>query len=149
MTDRCVQVLCLIWTEKIQPRVKSELRKQPILWHSFGISNSSLANKNNHVLLYRSCLVSFFICMRAISRYNPSGAYIMEDFLRYEFGGRGIYLEGLIFGILRYFNCVYFTALTSFSMRHTCNPPVKNRFWNQFSAGNRVRLNPIILCPSK
>ena len=36
----------------------------------------------------------------------PGGAYIWrgdlkEGFLRYEFGG--LYLEGLIFGILRYF----------------------------------------------
>ena len=39
----------------------------------------------------------------------PGGAYIWrvdltDDFLRYEFGrgGGGLYLEGLIFGILRY-----------------------------------------------
>ena len=39
---------------------------------------------------------------------SPRGAYIWrgdltEDFLRYLFGGGGLYLEGLIFGILRYF----------------------------------------------
>ena len=42
----------------------------------------------------------------------PDGAYIRrgdltEGFLRYEFGGayiwRGLYMEGLIFGILRYY----------------------------------------------
>ena len=47
-----------------------------------------------------------FLCiLRAISKYKPPwGAYIWrgdltEAFLRYEFGG--IYLEGLVFGILR------------------------------------------------
>ena len=39
---------------------------------------------------------------------SPRGAYIWrgdltEGFFRYRFGG--LYLEGLIFGILRYFNC--------------------------------------------
>ena len=39
------------------------------------------------------------------SKYKPPGAYIWrgdltESFLRYRFGG--LYMEGLIFGILRY-----------------------------------------------
>ena len=42
---------------------------------------------------------------------SPRGPYILrgaltEGFLRYRFGGlwRGLYMEGLIFGILRYLN---------------------------------------------
>ena len=36
----------------------------------------------------------------------PEGAYkrggdLTDDFLRYKFGGGGLYMEGLIFGILR------------------------------------------------
>ena len=41
-------------------------------------------------------LFQFLLHLRAISRYKPSGAYVMEGFLRYEFGGRGIYWEGPI-----------------------------------------------------
>ena len=58
----------------------------------------------------------FLLCfyLRAISKYKPPrGVYIwsrnlMEGFLHYEFGGggayicRSLYMEGLIFGILRY-----------------------------------------------
>ena len=53
-------------------------------------------------------LLRFTLYSRANSKYKPSGgggAYIRrgdltEGFLRYDF--RGLYLEGLIFGILRY-----------------------------------------------
>ena len=49
----------------------------------------------------------FFLCIWGqFSNYKPPGVYIWrgdstEGFLRYRFGG--LYLEGLIFGILRYF----------------------------------------------
>ena len=59
----------------------------------------------------------FTLYYRTISKYKPppgGGAYVWmgdlkEDFLRYEFGGAyiwniylgGLYMEGLIFGILR------------------------------------------------
>ena len=58
--------------------------------------------------------VPFLLCilyLRTISKYKPSGALIWrgdltECFFRYEFGGlrpwRGLYMEGLIFGVLRY-----------------------------------------------
>ena len=59
-------------------------------------------------------LLCFALYLRAISKYKPPGglylAYIrrgnlMEGFLCYEFGGayiwRGLYMEGLVFGILR------------------------------------------------
>ena len=46
--------------------------------------------------------------LRAISKYKPyiCRGDLTEGFLRYEVGGayiwRGLYMEGLIFGILRY-----------------------------------------------
>ena len=59
--------------------------------------------------------VPFFLCfilyLRAISKYKPSEALIWrgdltEGFLRYELRGglylKGLYMEGLIFGNLRY-----------------------------------------------
>ena len=52
-------------------------------------------------------LLCFSLYLRAISNYDPPGAYIWrgditEGFFRYEFRGPGFYLESLIFGILRY-----------------------------------------------
>ena len=57
-------------------------------------------------------LLFFTLYSRANSKYKPPGAYIRrgdltEGFLPYDFGGlitvwRGLYMEGLIFGILRY-----------------------------------------------
>ena len=55
----------------------------------------------------------FVLWLRAISKYEPTGACIRrsdltEGFLRYEFGGegayiwRGLYMEEVIFAILRY-----------------------------------------------
>ena len=54
-------------------------------------------------------LLCFTLYLRGISEYKPhKGAYIWrgdlaEGVLRYRFGGlrRGVYMEGLIFGILR------------------------------------------------
>ena len=62
-------------------------------------------------------LLCFILYLGALSKYKPPGAYIRrgdltEGFLRDEFEGlifggaytwRGLYMEGLIFGILRYF----------------------------------------------
>ena len=50
-------------------------------------------------------LICFILYLRAISKYKPPGAYIRRGdltggFLRCKFGG--LYLEGLIFGTLRY-----------------------------------------------
>ena len=39
-------------------------------------------------------LSCFIVNLRAFSKYKPPGAYIC--FLRYEFVGEGLYLEGLI-----------------------------------------------------
>ena len=50
----------------------------------------------------------FILCLRAISKYEPTGACIRrgdltEGFLRYEFGGGGgLFMEEVIFAILRY-----------------------------------------------
>ena len=52
-------------------------------------------------------LLCFVLYLRTISKFKTPGvAYIRrddftEDFLRYKYGG--LYLEGLNFGILRYF----------------------------------------------
>ena len=81
------------------------------LWHfllqSFGACDGSLAKKK----IIHFCFVLFCIWERfPISNFrfpiSNFPAYIRrgdftEDFLRYEYGG--LYLEGLIFGILRYF----------------------------------------------
>ena len=60
--------------------------------------------------IYRFCFV--LLCLEGKFQVQaPRGAYIRrgdltEGFLRYDFGGadiwRGLYMEGLIFGILRY-----------------------------------------------
>ena len=47
----------------------------------------------------------YFVFEDSFSKYKPPGAYIWrgdlpEGFVRYRIGG--LYLEGLIFGILRY-----------------------------------------------
>ena len=51
---------------------------------------------------------------------SPRGAYIWrgdltEVFLHYELGEayiwRGLYMEGLIFGILRYYDCFHYNSL--------------------------------------
>ena len=65
----------------------------------------------------------------------PGGAYIgrgdlTESFLRYEFGGayiwRGVYMEGLIFGILRYTATSSRTLMRKIvSNEVTMNPPVE------------------------
>ena len=63
------------------------------------------------LFFYRLCFALF---LRAISKYKPSGGLYLKErfnggfFLRYRFGGgaynrRGLYMVGLIFGILRYF----------------------------------------------
>ena len=58
----------------------------------------------------------FYFVFEGNFKYKPPGAYIWrgdltEGFLRYEFGGayicRSVYMEGLIFGILRYFTVLY------------------------------------------
>ena len=56
--------------------------------------------------IYHFCFV--LLCIRGqIPSISPRGAYIRrgdltEGFLRYDYGGGGgLYLEGLIFGILR------------------------------------------------
>ena len=57
----------------------------------------------------------YFVLEGNFPSTSPGGAYIWrghltEGFLRYRFGG-GLYLEGLIFGILRYLTESAFTAV--------------------------------------
>ena len=64
------------------------------------------------MLLYHFCCV-FFVYLRAISKYKSPGAYIRRGDLTEAFfallirGGaniwRGLYMEGLFFGILQHF----------------------------------------------
>ena len=90
-------------------------------------------------------LLCFILYLGALSKYKPPGAYIRrgdltEGFLRDEFEGlifggaytwRGLYMEGLIFGILRYFElspdiCITEVGITEVVLlfiRFTC---VKN-----------------------
>ena len=63
-------------------------------------------------------LLCFTLYLRAISKDKPPGAYIWrgdltEAFLHYEFGD--LYLEGLIFGVLRYFILTKKPNLQSFN----------------------------------
>ena len=73
-----------------------------ILWHillqSFGRRNSSLKCKTD-VLLYSFCFVLFWIWGQFPST-SPRGL-VFEGVIYRRFWG-GLYLEGLIFGILRY-----------------------------------------------
>ena len=60
----------------------------------------------------------FYIVLEGNFKYKPPGAYfwrgdLTKGFLRYEFGG--LYLEGLIFGILRYLFC-YFATQNNFQV---------------------------------
>ena len=79
------------------------------LWRQICVSKSSgLALQLEGNLPFLLC---FTLYLRGISEYKPPGAYIWrgdltDGFLRYKFGGlifwRGLYMEGRIFGILRY-----------------------------------------------
>ena len=70
---------------------------------SIGTHNSSLANTKIYMFL-----LCFILGLRAISKYKPPGSYILrgnfkEGFLALRvWEGLIKYLEGLIFGILRY-----------------------------------------------
>ena len=76
------------------------------------------------MLPYRFCLVLFFY-LAAISKYKPPGPYIRrgyltEGFLRYDLGG--LYMEGLIFGILWYLNCHALSiALRDIYLKNVCH----------------------------
>ena len=79
--------------------MRSKLRKQKYT------CDGSLAKTKIYIFL-----LCFVLYLRAISKFKtPVGAYIRrdyftEDFLRYEYVKYGgLYLEGLNFGILRYF----------------------------------------------
>ena len=61
-----------------------------------------------------SKFIVFYFVLLCIPSTSPLGAYIWrgdltEGFLHYRLGGLilegGLYMEGLIFGILRYVNC--------------------------------------------
>ena len=65
-------------------------------------------------------LPCFTLYLRAISKYKPPGGLYLEG--RFNGGGcvtslGGFYLEGLIFGILRYFNkfCSLICTLSTIS----------------------------------
>ena len=86
--------------------------EEAYLWREICSSKSiGLALQLKRNLPFLLCITWY---LRAIAKYKPprgGGAYIWRDdltesFLRYEFGvlrWRGLYTEGLIFGILRYF----------------------------------------------
>ena len=48
------------------------------------------------MLLYRSCFVSVRVAFEGNFQEQAPGGLYYGGFLRYEFGGRGIYLEGPI-----------------------------------------------------
>ena len=69
---------------------------------------------------------------------DPRGAYIRrgdftEDFLRYEYGG--LYLEGLIFGILRYFPENFRCKLTYYESLYFSGSSLSITFSNPKSLG--------------
>ena len=79
-------------------------------------------------------MLSCILNLRAISRYEPLGAYIgrgdlKEGFLRYEFGvGRGLYLEGLIsrnftVPLYRLMLCLYPSVKPTVTFKR-CSTPV-------------------------
>ena len=96
-----MQVLCLHGPRKSKPRVKSELCKQQflttIIWHT----QEFLGKYKIYVLLYSFALFYF----ESEGKYLPR-TYIRRvdltegDFCVTSLGG--LYIEGLIFGILRY-----------------------------------------------
>ena len=70
-------------------------------------------------------LLCFIFNLRAISEYKPPGASIWrgdlsEGFLRYEFGGGGLYLEGLIFRISRYVAVINLPTNAALTMLNYC-----------------------------
>ena len=76
------------------------------LWREICVSKSiGLALQLKVKLPYLLC---FTLCLRAISKYKPPGGLYLESrfnggfFALRVWGGGGLYLEGLIFGILRY-----------------------------------------------
>ena len=106
--NSAMQVLCLYGIRKSKPRVKSELSTQTAIycdtfWLQWsGTRNSSLANEKIYVLMY-SCFLLFWIWGQFPStsprRLYLEGRFNGRFFEVSSFGG--LYLEGLIFGILR------------------------------------------------
>ena len=103
-----MKVLCAYETRKSKPRVKSELCKQQYTVTLFDCNHLTpvivLWQMQKFMSLYKFLLCLIF-SLRAISKYRPRGLKFERRFhkgvfQRDEFGG--LYLEGLIFGILRY-----------------------------------------------
>ena len=99
-----------ICTEEIQAESEEWTPQTAIncntFWlQSFGTCNSPLAKTKIYMLRYRYCFVTLYL--KAISKYKPPRAYIrrgdLTDFFFFCVTSLGVlYLERLIFGILRY-----------------------------------------------
>ena len=117
-----MQVLCLCGPRESKPRLKCELCKKQYTVTLFDFNHWA------HVIVL--CVtVQFFLCfilnLRAISEYKPPGACIWrgdlsKGFLRCELGGGGLYLEGLIFRILRYMAVINLPTNAALTMLNYC-----------------------------
>ena len=101
------------WTEQIKAKSEEEPRKQQLTVtlsdykHLADMSQFFGKYKNSYVTV--QFLLCFILYLRALSKYKPPGAYIRspEGDLTEGFcvtSLRGLYLEGLVFQILRYFH---------------------------------------------
>ena len=121
---------CLCGPRKSKLRLKSELCKQQYTVTLFDFNHWA------HVIvlwqMQKICVtVQFLLCfifnLRAISEYKPPGVCIWrcdlsEGFLRYEFGEGmgGLYLEGLIFRILRQMAGINLPTNAALTMLNYC-----------------------------
>ena len=103
-----MKVLCAYGTRKSKPRVKSELCKQQYTVTLFDCNHLTpvivLWQMQKFICHCTSFCFAWCLIWGQFPSTGPGGLHwrgdLTEGFLRYKFGG--LYLEGLIFWILRY-----------------------------------------------
>ena len=116
------------WTEEIKAKSEEEPCKQQL---TVTLSDyKHLADTKQFFGRYKNLYVTvpfltcFILYFRALSKYKPPGAYIRRGDLTEGFwvtSLRGLYMEGLIFRILRYYTRRFATRILIFSATHRCN----------------------------
>ena len=103
-----MQAPCLRGMRKSRPRVKSALRKQQYTVTLFDcnlLAHLIVPWPMQKFMCYCTVFALFYFEFKGISKYKPLGAYIwrgylMEGFLRYEFGGA--YFRNSVVALLPY-----------------------------------------------
>ena len=115
-----MQVLCLYGLRKSKPRLKSELCKQQYTVTLFYFNHWAQV-----IVCYWTVFALFYFEFEGNFRVQtPRGVYLegrfIGGFFRYEFGGGGLYLKGLIFRILRYMAVINLPTNVALTMLNYC-----------------------------